>query len=184
MFSYFKKSKKQKELYFQLDYEFKKTEYEEKLSGIYAIFKDDICLYVGQSKNMSSRIATHLSGKYKDSSRILIFPTIDNQDDLVALEKYTMQLFQPIENILIDFSESINKEDFAEGSIVYELDRCDCFNEEFNILRASEFTIINNSIDIFISNDIHVDLYHNTAVTNNLAGHIVDATNFHMRDKK
>ena len=70
MFSYFTKSKKQKDLFFQLDYEFKKID-ENRLSGIYAIYKDDVCLYVGQSKNLSSRLATHLSGKYKLCSKII-----------------------------------------------------------------------------------------------------------------
>ena len=58
----------QKVLYFKLNNTFNlqvDSELNHKFSGIYAIFKDDICLYVGQSSNLASRIATHLKGKYK-----------------------------------------------------------------------------------------------------------------------
>lgn len=161
MFSYFTKSKKQKDLFFQLDNELKKTCYDEKISGIYAIFKNDICLYVGQSKNIASRLATHLSGKYKDCSKILIFPTIEPTENLIPLEKFTIQQLKPIENILVDFTEELDKNDFAEGSIIYEIDRCECYDEDFNISNASEIIIVNDSYNILISNEIKIDLYHN-----------------------
>ena len=164
MFSYFKKSKQQKKLYFQIDTEFKKTEYEDgRVSGIYAIFKDDLCLYVGQSKNIASRIATHLSGKYKECSKILVFPTVDADDDLVELEKFVMKELEPIENIIIDFTEELDDSKFAEGSIVYAIEHP--FND-FDILKANEFTLVNSTHDILIAYDIHIDLYQDDNVFN------------------
>jgi len=165
MFSYFKKSKNQKSLYFQLEQEFKKIDSEFKVAGVYAIYKDDICLYVGQSKNIPSRLATHLSGKYKDCSKILVFTVIDEYSDLIPLEKFTMQLLKPIENILVDFTEEIDKEELAEGSIVYGMDYCDCYQEEFKIESFSDIEIINSRHDILISHEPEVDLYADAKAT-------------------
>ena len=159
MFSYFKKSKNQKKLYFQIDSEFKKSDYEDnKIPGIYAIFKDDLCLYVGQSKNIASRIATHLSGKYKECSKILIYPTVDPDDDLIELEKFVMQELEPTENLLIDFTEKLDHSLFAEGTIMYAIENP---HHTFDILQDSEFTIINTKFDLFIECEMHLDLYDN-----------------------
>ena len=159
MFSYFRKDGQQKKLYFQIDAEFKKSDYEdEKVAGIYAIFKDDLCLYVGQSKNIASRIATHLSGKYKECSKILVFPTVDADDDLIELEKFVMQELKPIENLLIDFTEKLNSDNFAEGCITYGIEHP---YDNFDILKSSEFTIINTKSDLLIAYEIHIDLYGN-----------------------
>ena len=152
MFSFLDKNMEQKELFFQIDSEFKKVN-SSKLSGIYAIYKDDLCLYVGQSKNIASRIATHLSGKYKKCSKVLIFSTVDSDDNLIPLEKFVIQQLKPIENVLADYTEKINFIDFAEGSIVYSLDMADCFNEEFILTNANDFIIINNKYSLFISNE-------------------------------
>ncbi len=110
-----KKSEDQKELYFDLDWFFKKTN-PEKTSGIYSIYKKDICVYVGQSKNIPSRIATHLSGKYKTADKIAIYTDADyigdEDSDVVLLEteKYLIKKLEPIENVLVDFGRDINTE--------------------------------------------------------------------------
>jgi len=112
------KNKNQKELYFDLDWFFRKSSrLDEKIKGIYCIYKDDICLYVGQSKNIASRVATHLSGKYASANKILVYIDADymevdgNSDDiLLENEKYFMNRLKPTENILVDFSSEINKE--------------------------------------------------------------------------
>ena len=110
----------QKVLYFKLNNSFNMEIIKEentKLSGIYAIFKDSICLYVGQSKNLASRIATHLKGKYENADYVCVwniehigFPNFyyeDNQSQTHILdnaEKFIMKELKPIENILIDFN--------------------------------------------------------------------------------
>ena len=38
-----------------------------RLAGVYAILQKDVCFYVGQSKNLASRLATHLTGKIDES---------------------------------------------------------------------------------------------------------------------
>lgn len=172
MFSCFRKNKEQKKLYYQIDQEFKKSDYEEKISGVYAIYNNDICLYVGQSKNIASRLATHLCGKYKLCSHILVFPTIEAEQELISLEKFTMCELKPIDNILVDFTEKVCREDIAEGSIMYGIDRADCYQEEFNILDCSEFTILNTKHDILICCDIHLDLYENDNMLNFLSAQI------------
>ena len=161
MFSLFKKERDQKKLYFQLDAEFKKAHGDAKAQGIYAIFKDDLCLYVGQSKNIASRLATHLSGKYKQCSKILVFSTYDPEDDLLPLEKFAMQKLQPIENVLVDFTEDIKIEDLAEGEIVYMMDYCKSSNTKFDIKSAADITILNFKYEIFIGCDTVLDFSDN-----------------------
>jgi len=160
MFSFFHKNKEQKELFFQLDREFKKT-YDKKIAGVYAIYKSDICLYVGQSKNIASRIATHLNGKYKICSKILIFTIEDESDDLIPLEKFLIQKLTPIENVLADFTEKIEESEIAEGCISYEIERAKHYEIDFNIDNAAEFTIINDKYALLLmDSEAASDLYH------------------------
>lgn len=113
MFCCIDRKDEQKELYFDLDRVFK-ISYEHKISGIYVLYKDNICLYVGQSKNIASRIATHLSGKYKNIDKILVFNDDEHYDDednvdvLDYSEKFAFKIFKPIENLLVDFTEDID----------------------------------------------------------------------------
>ncbi len=90
-----------------------------KIAGVYAIYKGGVCYYVGQSKNIPSRIATHLSGKYENADRVKIFfagetegladqdcnfydwPKSEQADALEANEAVCISLFKPIENIKI-----------------------------------------------------------------------------------
>ena len=110
----------QKVLYFKLNNSFNMEIIKEenlKLAGIYAIFKDGICLYVGQSKNLASRIATHLKGKYENADYVCVWniehigfsnfyyeDTINQSHILDNAEKFIMKELKPIENILIDFN--------------------------------------------------------------------------------
>ena len=105
MFTYFTKSKSQKELFFQLNSSMT-IEKDNKISGVYAIYKSDVCLYVGQSSNIASRLATHLSGKYADSDKIFIFEST-NDEDLIITEKYLIQKLQPIDNPLIEGNKNV-----------------------------------------------------------------------------
>lgn len=165
MFSYFPKKRNQKELYYQLAAEFKKAnDGENKTRGVYAIFKNDVCLYVGQSKNISSRLATHLSGKYKECDKILIYESVeDDTFDLVPTEKYAIQHFKPIENLLADYSEKIKMEDIFEGSIYYEIENP--HKNKIDLLGCADYTLINDKYDLFFSFDIGCDLYHSNKVT-------------------
>lgn len=125
----------QKVLYFKLNNSFNMEILEEnnkKIAGIYAIFKDNICLYVGQSKNIASRLATHLKGKYQNFDYIYVW-NIENigfsdfnkrlQQSRISIldncEKHIMKLLKPIENIIIDMDFNIDEEktpdiDFSE----------------------------------------------------------------------
>lgn len=108
MMLYTHRPKDQKDLYFTIN-RFLSSEIKGKLSGIYAIYKDDICVYVGMSNNMAGRIATHLSGKYASSDKIIIFANEDNILDLIPSEKWLIQYLKPMENILANFSEKIDE---------------------------------------------------------------------------
>jgi len=70
---------------------------------------------VGQSKNIASIIATHMSGKYKAATKIEIFDVedigfsgfmnktvISRSNILDNCEQYLMSILMPIENINID----------------------------------------------------------------------------------
>lgn len=88
-----------------------------KIAGIYAIYRGDVCHYVGQSKNLPSRIATHLKGKYKNADRVELFfageemhenanpfhdwHKDDQKETLERNEAYLIHELHPIENIYI-----------------------------------------------------------------------------------
>ena len=115
----------QKVLYYKLNSIFNlENEDVEKFAGIYAIFKDNVCLYVGQSFNLASRLATHLRGKYQEADYIYIWDIQQFTDsDLQKLkkdkqkhfldecEKLVMSALKPIENIDIDMDYVSEVED-------------------------------------------------------------------------
>lgn len=106
---YTSRPKIQKELFFKLKTSLCMNDnYESKIEGLYVIFKDDVCLYVGQSKNIASRLATHLSGAYNTADKILVYIDYEENYDLTESEKWLIQYFKPIENKLIDYSEKID----------------------------------------------------------------------------
>ena len=85
-----------------------------KMAGLYAIYKNDICYYVGQSKNLPSRISTHLTGKYKSADRVdVYFIGDENQEGFYSNSKegqksilennenWLISRLKPIENILV-----------------------------------------------------------------------------------
>jgi len=139
----FYKESEQKKLYFQIANSFKsyKEDYElEKIQGLYAIYKENICLYVGQSTNLPSRLATHLKGKYETCERIEVFIDTEEMGNLVSYEKEMIQNLKPIENVLVDFSEKID--------IKYN----PCYDN-------AEIIIINSRKSLTILYDFHIVLY-------------------------
>jgi len=126
MFACIDRKLDQRRLYFSIDKLLRISD-DKKIGGIYVIFKDDICLYVGQSKNIASRLSTHLCGKYKNVDKILIFEGYEEIEDLIPSEKCAIQIFKPIENILADYTEKINMKniifqlhDFLLGAPLFE----------------------------------------------------------------
>lgn len=115
----------QKVLYFKLNNAFNMDINHEtniKIAGLYAIFKDNICLYVGQSKNLASRIATHIKGKYENFTDLYVwnieeigFGDFLNRDiksrDLVLnnCEKWLISKLKPIENIIADMNFKLDE---------------------------------------------------------------------------
>jgi len=109
-----------------------------KLAGVYAIYKDNMCLYVGQTSNFASRIATHIRGKYENATKIIFFNIEDigfsdfdsrhlnsKKEILLNSEKYLMTKLKPIENIAIDMDFKLNddeKPDIFEEDVNYEYD--------------------------------------------------------------
>lgn len=116
MIAQFYKSEDQKELYFQISAAFKmqNPSTDAKLAGVYAIYNSDTCLYVGQSQNIASRLATHLSGKFSECTHIDVY-LIDADEEgyenfyersanarkniLEYNEQCFIRLLSPIENI-------------------------------------------------------------------------------------
>ncbi len=118
-------------LYFKLTNAFNMDNMEKmnkKIAGIYAIYKDDRCVYVGQSINLASRIATHLRGKYEVATSIFCWDmeSIYNdsqyakrgkerkQNMLDNAEKYVMSKLKPIENLNIDMDFKL-----PEDEVIY-----------------------------------------------------------------
>lgn len=159
----------QKALYFKLNNAFNMnyaTEENIKIVGIYAIYSNNTCLYVGQSKNIASRIATHLRGKYQNSTDIYIwdieelgFADFKKRDQksreqiLNNAEKYIMSILKPIDNIDIDMDIKIKEDEKP----IFELDN----NSTFSMHIDSEYLKICNDGLIFAEEiGICIDLLH------------------------
>ncbi len=145
MFALFEKEQEQKDLFFQLK---QYMQYDkQKLAGIYAIFKDDICLYVGQSKNIPSRLATHLNGKYKIADTIFVFHDDADIDDLLPSEKYLIKHLKPIENVLVNFTEDIETSELIHTFYDYEKGAFKDLMDWFS------YKIVNDTNELFICDD-------------------------------
>lgn len=150
----------QKELFFDLKSKMNK----EYTSGWYVIFKEDVCLYVGQSKNLPSRLATHLKGKYETADKILIYQRYDDNDELLNTEKYLINLFKPIENLLVDFSEKIERDDICESSVLYTRDMVEGGITKDTLLNAmlsgyNQCIILDGKDGILVNDDLPPTLY-------------------------
>lgn len=150
----------QKVLYFKLNNVLNLQEHNElnrKIAGVYAIFKDDICLYVGQSINLASRIATHLKGKYETSTELYLWNvenigfsdfyerSKDSQNIILDnCEKYLMSKLKPIENLLIDMNFTLDENKTPE----IDLNNYSCFSLKIdeNYLTVVESDSISESI--------------------------------------
>jgi len=128
MLSVFQQPQDSKQLYFRLKNSFGIFDSHlfgsgGSISGVYAIFKDGVCYYVGQSSNVASRLATHFSGKYKMFDEVILFiPEDDGFSDfyerdkacqkeiLLNNERHCIDWLKPVENILVSDSNKINDE--------------------------------------------------------------------------
>ena len=155
MITCFKKSESQRELFSQLNHSMIIESDEKTIKGVYIIFKDNVCVYVGQSSNVASRLATHLSGKYKNANEIFVFENA-NDEDLIITEKYCIQKLQPIENLRVDFDEKINIDDIFGIFHDYEKGAYE------KMLEYYDFKIKNDDEYIFITTDHRNDVFNIT----------------------
>ncbi len=109
-----------------------------KMAGVYAIYKDDVCYYVGQSKNLPSRIATHIMGKYAVADKIDVYfigdsnyynfylNTKSGQSEILKInEQFLILRKKPIENILVfdtDVDQDYLSNEFQEDEGIWR--RC------------------------------------------------------------
>jgi hypothetical protein len=121
----------QKELFFKLSNAFSLRENAvlgRKVSGLYAIFQDGVCHYVGLSTNLPSRLATHLRGKYSSCAAIQVYLPEENgfsdfyerneseRKEILSLnEKALMALLKPVDNIDIDMDFKLEEKYSFEG---------------------------------------------------------------------
>ena len=166
MFACVNMEEDQKELYFKLNKILTLRYDENKISGIYAIYKDDICLYVGQSKNIASRLATHIKGKYIKADRIIVFANNDELEDLIPSEKWLIQKIKPIENILADYTENINPQNILESFLEYKQD------EEISN-KATYEIIIDDQHAFIMDSEYGSDLHDNKKIREMLSKAIV-----------
>jgi hypothetical protein len=174
MFSLFTKAEKQKDLFYQLKEHLQYDKH--KTSGIYAIFKNGVCVYVGQSKNIPSRLATHLTGKYKTSDQVLIYVDEDELDDLIPSEKFLIQYYKPTDNVLADYTEDLDIDnligcfhDFVRGANIVIED-------------SWSYMIINNAFDLFVcDSEIHLNLLENQFLFKYLK-HCINSVENHKKE--
>jgi len=92
-----------------------------KIAGLYSIHHEDKCRYVGQSQNLPSRLANHLSGHYSyaDEFRIYFIAGFEDFYDRgkesrkIILENNELRIIQelkPIDNIISNYDREIPEE--------------------------------------------------------------------------
>tara|TARA_R110000850_G_scaffold24625_7_gene71918 strand:- start:260 stop:829 length:570 start_codon:yes stop_codon:yes gene_type:complete len=127
MFTSFERDIDPKNLYFKLNNSFQIISIEHqspavKFAGLYAIYKNDVCYYVGQSQNLASRVCQHINGKYSSVDRVEIFlarasgfndfhsrSKESRKSILESNESNLIKILNPIENLMLP------NEDFAIG---------------------------------------------------------------------
>ena len=138
MFTSFDKQIDSKQLYFNLSSSFQIVSPQSvsktfKLAGLYAIYKDDVCYYVGQSQNIASRLSQHLLGKYSGCTRIDVYGASnyrnghfynlsksDRKSFLEHNEMILMQLCKPIENLITPPSDFNHDEDIKLETLSHD----------------------------------------------------------------
>lgn len=108
-----------------------------KYSGLYAIYNGDVCVYVGQSQNISSRITQHIFGRYSSATKIYIFlASFDNGMDFNSLSKtdrktiieynewLLIKKLKPTENLRISKQDSFT-DDLPKMSLFHDDDVLD-----------------------------------------------------------
>ena len=146
MFTTFERHIDPKDFYFKLNNSFQITSIEHqsptfKFAGLYAIYKNNTCYYVGQSQNVASRICQHINGKYASADRVEIFLARANGFDdyhnrskesrkkiLESNENNLIKILKPIENLMLPSNEfSIDDNamftSFEEQDITVTLER-------------------------------------------------------------
>lgn len=127
MLTVFDRPETSKELYFNLNnslhlsYPPYSSTY--KIAGLYALYRDGTCYYVGQSKNLPSRISTHLTGRYESCDEVGIYYLCESffgdfyertngsqKEILENNEKTLINLLNPVENLDVDREFSIGDE--------------------------------------------------------------------------
>lgn len=95
-----------KSLYLAISKSFKKldNDIQDKISGIYLIYNDNReLMYIGQSKNIASRLTTHIRGKYRNAYKISVI-NLDYMESsyLDSIERFLINKLKPIDNIMVD----------------------------------------------------------------------------------
>ena len=84
-----------------------------KVSGIYYIYnQDNTLLYIGQSKNIASRLTTHIRGKYRNSHKIIIDPVYE--EELNDVERFMIDKLKPIDNVMVSEEYDIERTEWSE----------------------------------------------------------------------
>jgi len=129
-----------------------------KFAGVYAIFKKGVCYYVGQSKNLASRLSTHLTGKYIEADEVRLFMPSDNcltdfyldaenmEYFLLTNEAACIDIFKPIENILVKWGQEI-----PTKHLFWSVRYCDESDTDINpsfriFINSHGFTVVEDSL--------------------------------------
>lgn len=96
-----------------------------KYYGIYFIYNDnEEVVYIGKTTNISSRLTTHIRGKYKNANMIkfanIMYLEKESLDDI---ERFYIQTIKPIDNILVEqsYSQSTVKSFLFNDDIYFPL---------------------------------------------------------------
>lgn len=103
--------------------------------GVYFLKLNGCVVYVGQSKNVKSRVMSHISIRQKAFDSFDIYECAE--EELLETEKYYIKSHNPFYNVKFSYSEQITNSDFLiRNNIDFSIDTQDtaCLNMTINTL--------------------------------------------------
>lgn len=155
-----------------------------KIQGIYFIYnKNNELMYIGQSKNIASRITTHIRGKYRNSHKIIIESIED--DSLDDIERFLIDKLKPIDNIIVEQNYDLSESWWA--NFVLDIDHT---GKDYNdISKINDHinngvkTIVYPSYKFVTSIDLLPDLLYMVNMLDKIDNAIIDNVISHARGK-
>ena len=77
------------------------------IAGIYYLFRESKCVYIGESECIYTRISQHIQEGVKNFTHFKILPCSDNEEGRKKLEKSVIKKYSPLYNLAHNKSQKL-----------------------------------------------------------------------------